>query len=608
MRRYGLETMLVLAVAGCVRTPYEVERDYAGKFEPVQLEAPLRPDPAPVRTYRVRLWAERGYAAQLHWREKLERQFARVNEYLEPSFGVRLAIVDVGSWDRQTGDEDLSGALGALERQDAGEGVDWVIGLVTPLPIATATHHRMGLARYFSKYFVVRGMEDAAEARMFEKAFIRLSDAEREALYQDRKSHKELSIFVHEWAHTLGCIHASDPEGILFNEYSQHTRYIGPSCQALIEIGLKHLASGSPARDWMLAATASVQTGSHPDLDAQELQAWLGQAPSADGGVAPRPAKSTLTADDQDALKRASKLFDDHHLEEALALVRPVAERNPDDPRAQGMLCAFRIAQRAPAREIVGQCAYATELDPDNVPLLAGVALLQVELDAPHSFEALAKVRKRAMEKAAPAATWANLAGGWVRAQYVTFAEEAAERAGPVPGMNEVTDWARSTRRWLGLPPDAGTYGVSPEQEQEYLTTLREGFEAAEARKVSAAVLALQEVQKRFPKAPGTLALACGIYPVVGMWSDARRACRESVRVWDEVIPGQLGCALIAARMGAWDEARTHFERAIALDPSKEQLWTTAEDAYRKGGRAQWLADLRHRHRERFLHDAPAGP
>ncbi|HEX4622111.1 MAG TPA: tetratricopeptide repeat protein, partial [Myxococcaceae bacterium] len=176
-----------------------------------------------------------------------------------------------------------------------------------------------------------------------------------------------------------------------------------------------------------------------------------------------------------------------------------------------------------------------------------------------------------------------------------------AERAGPVGGMAELSEWARSTRRWVGLPPDAGSWGVPAEREGDFVASFREGFEAAEARKLGPALMVLQQMQKDYPRAPGTLALACGVYPLAGMWTDARRVCRESVRAWDEVIPGQVGCGLIAARMGAWDEAQEHFERAIGLDPSKEALWKAARDAYRKGGRLKWLEDLKRRYQERFL-------
>ena len=71
--------------------------------------------------------------------------------------------------------------------------------------------HDLGCARVLGRHFVLRGMTSIAELQDFNRLFPKLDNDEREALYGRRKTHKELSIFLHEWAHTLGALHVQDP-------------------------------------------------------------------------------------------------------------------------------------------------------------------------------------------------------------------------------------------------------------------------------------------------------------------------------------------------------------------------------------------------------------
>ena len=45
-----------------------------------------------------------------------------------------------------------------------------------------------------------------------------LSADDRQRTYRDRRTHKEMVVFLHEWAHTLGVLHDEDPD-------SAHSRY-----------------------------------------------------------------------------------------------------------------------------------------------------------------------------------------------------------------------------------------------------------------------------------------------------------------------------------------------------------------------------------------------
>jgi hypothetical protein len=154
-----------------------MERDYAKTLAPTPLQAVPAETPAPLRVYRLRVWADADYRGQIwHWERRLDDQVARVNEFLGPSFGVKLVVAEVRNWDRKAPDKDLEGPIGELATIDDGKDVDWVVGLVAPLPLVTGTQHRIGLARFFQSYFVLRGMVDALEAAQLDRVFVHLPE------------------------------------------------------------------------------------------------------------------------------------------------------------------------------------------------------------------------------------------------------------------------------------------------------------------------------------------------------------------------------------------------------------------------------------------------
>ena len=121
--------------------------------------------------------------------------------------------------------------LDELEALDPAGRSTWSIGLVTPLQGVATSAHSIGLAAYLSRHFVLRGMDDEQEYRAFEREFKLISGEERQRLYTDRKAHKEIVLFLHEWGHTLGLIHheerklimnpAYDPEQTEFSDYDR---------------------------------------------------------------------------------------------------------------------------------------------------------------------------------------------------------------------------------------------------------------------------------------------------------------------------------------------------------------------------------------------------
>src|SRR4051794_20166759 len=101
--------LLILSLA-CVKTPADLDREYAQSLRPKS----LTPAPAPtakgaesiapsvaLRPLRVRVYADEEFRTQnLHWREKTEALFSAANRVIEPQLGVRFVAADLVAWDR----------------------------------------------------------------------------------------------------------------------------------------------------------------------------------------------------------------------------------------------------------------------------------------------------------------------------------------------------------------------------------------------------------------------------------------------------------------------------------------------------------------------------
>ena len=64
--------------------------------------------------------------------------------------------------------------------------------------------HQIGIAATPGRHLVLRGMDDEQEGLAIDRDLSLLPNDEREALYTQRRAHKEAVMFLHEWGHTLG--------------------------------------------------------------------------------------------------------------------------------------------------------------------------------------------------------------------------------------------------------------------------------------------------------------------------------------------------------------------------------------------------------------------
>ncbi|HEX9102295.1 MAG TPA: hypothetical protein VF997_08835, partial [Polyangia bacterium] len=274
-------------------SPGSVQHDAARRMAPVTMQ--LRPsgERAPAaRTVRVRVWAAADYRRQtVEWQSRFRRIVDRVNALCRSWPAVRFEIVDVRNWERDSHERSMAALVDDLTAADAGDDVDLVVGLVAALPVFPGAIENIGMARFFSKHMVMRGLHDLAEYDELRREFETLTDRERDALLASRKVHKEQVIFLHEWAHTLGIIHVRRPSGVMSPAYDSSQLGFDETEARLVELALRHRAEDGAG--WRVATAADVralvEAAPDPDWDPQDRRELLAM-------VTPTAAPARATA------------------------------------------------------------------------------------------------------------------------------------------------------------------------------------------------------------------------------------------------------------------------------------------------------------------------
>src|SRR5215831_9926636 len=167
------------------------QRTLAEKLAPLQID--LRPGltaaaSEPTRVLRIRVWAARDYRNQIiGWQSHFRRLVERVNQRVRRWPNVRFELAELNEWpsDSGTGIDDL---LRSLQAQDAGDDVDYVVGLATALPLVPDNLHALGAAHVLGKHIILRSLHDLAEYQAVRQHLDLLEDADRERLLAARKS------------------------------------------------------------------------------------------------------------------------------------------------------------------------------------------------------------------------------------------------------------------------------------------------------------------------------------------------------------------------------------------------------------------------------------
>lgn len=605
-----LLTLLLLGGSGCVKRPVDYEREYARTLAPKRLEnTSAQASSGPRRTLRVRIYADADYRAQvLRWEPAIEAQLRRASEVVGGPLGVVFEVDSTRVWKRPGTTQDLESALKELEALDRGEDVDLVIGLVSALPVFTVSHHELGLARMFGRHCVLRGMDSPEEYKAFLEIFPHLPDSEREALYRERKLHKETSVLLHEWAHTLGVFHVQDSRWMMHPGYEPSQAAFAPQTLQHMALSLHHLPQARRSQEaqqaWARDLEALLTGTVWPEWEGPDKQAalaWTKRVLAGREPLGPETPSPLLPADAR-RLDEVMALDKQGRVEVAAQQLEPLVQRYPRDERVQVMACYLAVRTAPKLQATRERCESLAERFPNEVSLQMNLAMLHLQAGNPTEAQAtLVKTREmlEAQHQTRPE-LWAHLAGLFRNAACVTWAEQAAAKAPGNADAAEVLTWATQTRRWTGLPSDPSVSGVPVEREGTFIRSVKELEGQLDQDTGGRVRTQLATLSREYPRTAMVQVLQCELSLRSGQLAPARTACRKALAIHEETIQAHFILGWLAANTHAGEEARTHLERVIALEPAHPDAWRMLAEQYRTAGKSRELKELQEHYRARF--------
>lgn len=600
----------------CVRTPTDIERDYAQTLRPSSLtphptgNAPAAAPSGPTaasRALSVRVYADEGFRSEnLRWREKAEALFSAANRVVEPQLGVHFVAVDFVAWNRPSAHTDLAVALAELRDKDPGEDVDLVLGLVGSLNVVSASQEELGYAYAFGAQAVIRNMESPAELEALQATFKHLPDAERESLYQERKVHKEVSVFLHEWAHTLGAFHVSDTAFMMSPAYEPQQAQFAPETLKLLRLALEYSPSSRKSRtvqrEFGVKLAALLAEPHGHEGDGPDREAAVKWAELASKGEAPLGVNAHLAAADAQTLKEATAAYQAGRLELAENQLVPLVARYPENAQVQSLACIVDGDVRPGfAKE---ECASAARRFPEQPYAPMVLARLQLNADDHEgAAKSIATFRARLVgASASNRQLWGNLAMLSRAEGQISWAEEAAAQMEPGQVADEMKSWATRTRRWLAIPSKGA---IPTDREWRFGQLVHDVEKQLDRGSLAKAKSSMAKLEKEFPNAPMHSVLECGVEFRAGRFEKAESACRAALSRAPEAVEAHYLSALIGLRRTKRAEAQAQLEKVIALDPTYRDAWVTLGTLYRSFGMQREREALRPRFRAQFSAELP---
>lgn len=173
-----------------------------------------------LRVIRLHVYADADYRSSVpRWKPRFRNLVGRANKILGPMLDLRLEVAATGEWDRKADPADLEALLAELVALDAGGKQLFVVGLAPSLPQAATHYDAMGAAVLGGRHMFIRNLDDLEEHRALESGWDDLSREERDAIYLERKRHRELVVFLHELGHLFGVDHHRNEEGVMYEGY-----------------------------------------------------------------------------------------------------------------------------------------------------------------------------------------------------------------------------------------------------------------------------------------------------------------------------------------------------------------------------------------------------
>lgn len=311
-------------------------------------------------TFKLRVWATPQYASQtLDWQRDFREIVEAANDILLHTADTRIELAGLSSWPSPPQQDELAKTLAALQEHDKGTDVDWVVGLVSGFATFTTSFHDLGMAPYLGHHLVMRASSDFTEHAAAEAAFTKLKPEERLQLLAERKRHRSVATFVHEIGHTLGAVHDTDKEGLMYPAYSKVMRGFGAEASKVLTIGAAHRSDANQqgvAKDLLAyyEGNAAAWVPKERESMITQLRAFVGPAPVAATAAVPvasaAPAKlpfadvpKELKESDRPAWTSAVEAFRAAKAKDAWGLGTPLWSAYPNVMAVQDLRCQIAM-------------------------------------------------------------------------------------------------------------------------------------------------------------------------------------------------------------------------------------------------------------------------
>jgi hypothetical protein len=363
------------------------QRREAATAGPAAIEAPTaKPAAAAGHVFRVRIWASPTYASQtVDWRAHVRALIEDVNQVLPGAIDVRLDVESLSVWDEAPKDDGAEGSMMALRTSDPGAGVDVVVGMIGGVPRFTRDFHELGLGETFGKHMVVRGTTTVDDQELIDKRFDQLDETERSRLRREYRQHRELAVFLHEYAHTLGAIHESTTSTLMAPAYSRKESAFAPETLGVLRIAVAHRPANAPIdgrglAPELLAYYEKTTTAPWVEAERDAMVAMLRAnvpAPPASAGSSASSASARGGASGSDYAVADPALSVDHRAvwsravearakgdyAGAWALASPLFAAYPKLKSVQDLRCKLAIEQRFEVERARKECAALTSIE-----------------------------------------------------------------------------------------------------------------------------------------------------------------------------------------------------------------------------------------------------
>jgi hypothetical protein len=329
---------------------------------------------APRRTYRIRLRPDAQYLAQT---VDPERQLAELVEdadgVLSASLGLHLEVESTKPWSLDA-DEHLDVALAAIRRDDPGDDVDVVVGLIGALPRPTESLHEVGYADVLGKHLVVRAASRLGEHDAVDRALTELSDDERDRVVRARRRHRAEAVFLHELGHVLGALHEGDVTSLMHPAYNEKMKAFGDDAVVLMRLALDEADRPAVVHaqlDYLRGAKTSAWAPADRSAAIGNLEAMLaGPAPSHpqdSAEPAPIDVPFELKPGDRDRFARALQSFRSGAVAAAYESAHPLFSAYPNSFAVQDLRCQLATVRWLDKDALLAECAASTRLGDGGV-------------------------------------------------------------------------------------------------------------------------------------------------------------------------------------------------------------------------------------------------